>query len=65
MMTGLSPSLLQQLEAAGFYVFRDPPPGAPAAPLKVRAGRAATRGDQTAPQRPTPGAAAGRSADHA
>ena len=36
MMAGLSPALLKQLEAAGFYVFRDPPPVGAVGPLKVR-----------------------------
>lgn len=68
MMAGLSPSLLQQLEAAGFYVFRDPPPTGAVGPLKVRPGRTPTVGNEpSVPERPSGDAAPSRPdrADHA
>ena len=52
MMAGLSASLLKQLEAAGFYVFRDPPPVGAVGPLKVRPGRTPTAADAPDPERP-------------
>lgn len=61
MMARLSPSLLKQLEDAGFYVFRDPPPTGAVGPLKVRRERTPKASDGPAPERQPQGLKPSRS----